>query len=444
MAYIINNYPISIQVAVDPVSGDPVADFDHAGLEKFQNDSIDALKAKVGITASPDTTSFDYKLSAITSTDKAAGVAATQTLTNKTLTSPVISTITNGAATITLPTSTDTLVGRNTTDTLTNKTFTTPTIASFTNSQHNHQNAAGGGQLDAGLVFSTGTMPTARLGSGTANNTTYLRGDQTWQPIVATGKFGGTGADGALSIASGTTTVDLAGAAYYEKNYTTISITGTGQLVFINPATNGSTIVLRATGNVTLTSSATPNINATGMGGAGGTAASDTGALISSNPGAGVANTGAPYRIGISANAAGQNGSNTGGFNWNRYAINASVAYPIDVTATVLPAPSLYSFPLPGGGGSGAVYNGGGGSTGGDGGKGGGALSIECAGFINFTGTVYSNGVAGGAGTVAGGNGAGGQVRILYNSLTSVSGTIQTNAVGNAGQSFVGVNSLYL
>jgi len=46
----------------------------------------------------------------------------TKTLTNKTLTSPVISTISN-TGTITLPTSTDTLVGRATTDTLTNKTF---------------------------------------------------------------------------------------------------------------------------------------------------------------------------------------------------------------------------------------------------------------------------------------------------------------------------------
>src|SRR5210317_1526137 len=45
-----------------------------------------------------------------------------QTLTNKTLTSPVISTISN-TGTLTLPTSTDTLVGRDTTDTLTNKTI---------------------------------------------------------------------------------------------------------------------------------------------------------------------------------------------------------------------------------------------------------------------------------------------------------------------------------
>ena len=51
--------------------------------------------------------------------------ATAQTLTNKTLTAPVISTISN-TGTLTLPTSTDTLVGRATTDTLTNKTLASP------------------------------------------------------------------------------------------------------------------------------------------------------------------------------------------------------------------------------------------------------------------------------------------------------------------------------
>jgi len=54
--------------------------------------------------------------------------ALSETLTNKTLTSPTIATILNGAGTLTLPTTTDTLVGRATTDTLTNKTLTSPVI----------------------------------------------------------------------------------------------------------------------------------------------------------------------------------------------------------------------------------------------------------------------------------------------------------------------------
>jgi len=59
-------------------------------------------------------------------TDTLVGKATTDTLTNKTLTSPIISTIVN-TGTLTLPTSTDTLVGRATTDTLTNKSLSTAT-----------------------------------------------------------------------------------------------------------------------------------------------------------------------------------------------------------------------------------------------------------------------------------------------------------------------------
>ena len=62
-----------------------------------------------------------------TSTDTLVGRATIDTLTNKTFTSPVISSISN-TGTLTLPTSTDTLVGRATTDTLTNKTLTSPTL----------------------------------------------------------------------------------------------------------------------------------------------------------------------------------------------------------------------------------------------------------------------------------------------------------------------------
>ena len=71
-------------------------------------------------------------LSLPTSTDTLVGRATTDTLTNKTLTAPTIATIVN-VGTLSLPTSTDTLVGRATTDTLTNKTLTAPTIATIVN-----------------------------------------------------------------------------------------------------------------------------------------------------------------------------------------------------------------------------------------------------------------------------------------------------------------------
>jgi hypothetical protein len=56
-----------------------------------------------------------------------AGTTATQTLTNKTLTAPIISSIVNTGV-LTLPSATDTLVGRDTTDTLTNKTLVAPVL----------------------------------------------------------------------------------------------------------------------------------------------------------------------------------------------------------------------------------------------------------------------------------------------------------------------------
>jgi hypothetical protein len=76
---------------------------------------------------------------------------STQTLTNKTLTTPVISSISN-TGTLTLPTSTDTLVGRATTDTLTNKTLTSPAISGGT-----IDNAVIGGTTAAAGTFTTVT-----------------------------------------------------------------------------------------------------------------------------------------------------------------------------------------------------------------------------------------------------------------------------------------------
>lgn len=86
---------------------------------------------------------------------------ATQTLTNKTLTAPVISTIVN-TGTLTLPTSTDTLVGRATTDTLTNKTYSSGVVTgTFT-----------GTPTYSGLItFSGGISPSQTIGIiGTTTN----------------------------------------------------------------------------------------------------------------------------------------------------------------------------------------------------------------------------------------------------------------------------------
>ena len=87
---------------------------------------ITAVTAGTGLSGGGDTGAVTLTIDSTVVTK-----TGTQTLTNKTLTTPVISSISN-TGTLTLPTSSDTLVGRATTDTLTNKTLTSPSLASPT------------------------------------------------------------------------------------------------------------------------------------------------------------------------------------------------------------------------------------------------------------------------------------------------------------------------
>lgn len=120
-----NLFPTQLNNFVTGASSGLLGDVGHAA-------SHNALEAKVGVDGSAVTTSHDFKLSGVTTGDKAVSLTGTEVLTNKTLTAPiltapVISTISN-TGTLTLPTSTDTLVGKATTDILTNKTLTSPVI----------------------------------------------------------------------------------------------------------------------------------------------------------------------------------------------------------------------------------------------------------------------------------------------------------------------------
>ena len=96
-----------------------------------------------------------------------ATLAGTETLTNKTLTAPVIATIVN-TGTLTLPTSTDTLVGRATTDTLTNKTL-------------------------SGAVISGGSINNTPIGATTANTGAFTTLSASGT-ITASGNITGSGA----------------------------------------------------------------------------------------------------------------------------------------------------------------------------------------------------------------------------------------------------------
>lgn len=245
-------------------------------------------------------------------------------------------------------------------------------------------------------------------------------------------RFGGDGSDGALAISSGTTTIDLANAKVLVKNYSSISITGTGKLAFSNPNTNGTIIILRSQGNVTLTSSTAPMIDASGLGGAGGSG--------------GTANA---------ANRAIQAGSNgnslfrlfTGGAtNTSGGAALAENATILSLSNTLTYQKILASYPYlftgAGGASGGITYNGGGSTaTVGSGGTGGGGLVIECAGYWNFTTTngisvagadAGSSSIAGGQYAVNGSGGGGGGFFLgLYNLLTANTGTV--NVSGGTG-----------
>lgn len=82
------NFPVSLDALTNPTVNDNLSSPSHAGQHANANDAIEALQAKVGIDSSGVATSIDYKLNNIVATKTGA-----ETLTNKTLTNPII----NGA-----------------------------------------------------------------------------------------------------------------------------------------------------------------------------------------------------------------------------------------------------------------------------------------------------------------------------------------------------------
>ena len=133
-----------------------------------------------------------------------ATLTGSQTLTNKTLTTPVISSISN-TGTVTLPTATTTLVGRDTTDTLTNKTLTAPVISTITNS-------------------GTITLPTATttlVGRDTTDTLTNktINGSNNTISNIANGSLTNS------TITIGTTAVSLGGSTLTPAGITSVTVT---------------------------------------------------------------------------------------------------------------------------------------------------------------------------------------------------------------------------
>ena len=290
------------------------------------------------------------------------------------------------------------------------------------------------------LATVTSDIVAALAGTGTPNGTTgkYVTNDDTSAtssankvvrgnasgkiaPAWITSAFGGTGTDGALAISSGTTTIDLSGAEVVIKNYTSISITGTGKLAFTNPHANGTIIILKSQGDVTITSGATC-IDASGLGGIGGTAKTTDSNGVDGTSGLG-------YLIscvnGLAGTKSGASSSHAGG----------TTALKPQLTGYYA---KYFSVAPGGGGGSGGLSLSNGAATSGAGGRGGGGLVIECGGAWNFTtasgiSVAGTNGGNGSASTstqyaAGGGSGGGGGIFLaLYSSLTANSGTVVVN-----------------
>lgn len=306
------------------------------------------------------------------------------------------------------------------------------------------------------------------LASGFLQSGNYIAGTSGWKlsptgaefqsvtiagvVVTTQGTFGGDGSDGTLSITSGTTTVDLGSAQVVVKNYSSISITGTGKLAFSNPHANGSTVILKCQGDVTLTSSSTSVIDTVGIGAIGGTGgavgASGTDGTTALGMWSPTFDNGSKGDINAGSPSGGAGGTSPTVAEVDPWTTGSGNGYKMHRRAIFLSPGSG------GGGGSGAANDA---STqtgaGADGGRGGGALYIECGGAWNFTtGSIDVSGQVGGtAATVTasgsnsssagggGGGGGAGMCLVLYNTLTANTGTIiAKGGVGGVGGATTG------
>lgn len=399
--------------------------------------AILAIEAKVGVDSSAVTTSHDYKLSAVTGSDKALkSGTSTQSVTGLTLASPKITVGSDAVGDLHYTSNVDGTQSR---------------LAKGTDNQILKMNGTALNWEDEITTVNASTTAAgivelateAQLLAGTATGETGAALVVTPDIIYKRIKFGGDGSDGALTVSSGNTNIDLANASFVVKNYTSISITGTGSITFINPATTGSVIFLKSQGDVTLTSSATPMIDASGCGTAGGANAINAGTATA---GTDIDQTFAIYSTVSSSGGKGATGAAVGGVST---AITNPTFYGATLRATTLGNERLPVLLIPGAGGGGGSSNNNPSSPGvaGSGGNGGGALYIECAGAWNFTtangiSVAGKNGVSA-SGTVnsagGGGGGAPGMFLALYNTLTANSGSVNVS-VGVGGNNTSGLS----
>ncbi len=263
---------------------------------------------------------------------------------------------------------------------------------------------------------------------------------------VGATNLGGDSSDGALNITTGTTTIDLDDKEIYIKNYSSLSITGTGKLAFSNGSASGTLIILLVKGDTTITSSADNAIYLYGIG-------SDSGDGGIGNKTSGLkASTTQIVLDNIFSdeieNASGNFGANTGTDIMGAGGASTTVGslyYGENELPMIAKNLVLRGSSGAGGGGGAAGEVDSGSTSGGSGGIGGGSLIILSDGEINFSGTINANGIDGADGAAtseggsgAGGGGAGGFFMLLANTIGTNSGTINVNG-GNGGDGSLAV-----
>jgi hypothetical protein len=182
--------------------------------------------------------------------DYVAYLNATQTFTNKTLTNPIISTITN-TGTLTLPTTTDTIIGRATTDTITGvKTFSTAPKLTASSNQISIQASGSGNSM---IITAANPATSSRIitlpDPGGNDSIVYLNANQTINnKTVNSPIFSGTASGDLISTGNIITSAAIqSGNGYYNNGSLNNFIklyadqTNVFNVSFSNPAT---TIVL--------------------------------------------------------------------------------------------------------------------------------------------------------------------------------------------------------
>ena len=202
-------------------------DMDFVWIANDQGD-ITGVTAGTGITVtSPTGPVPTVAIDTAVTVDKTTA----QTLTNKTLTTPIIASISN-TGTLTLPTSTDTLVGRATTDTLTNKTLTSPALTTPTIST---------ATTNGDLLYGTGSGALARRGIGSTGNVLTVSGGlPVWSAPAGGGKV--------LQVVTATTSTAV--------SFSSATMTDSGLTVTITPTLATSKILILVSQPLSVSSSA--------------------------------------------------------------------------------------------------------------------------------------------------------------------------------------------